>query len=123
MPALVNSSVGSFCGTSDDEWTSLCPLEMKKSRNLRRTCDPVSIRGCTSGPRELRHTSRATAGNVNSDSSIGIEGQVPTHFAEPQAKGQLLITNYQLPAPPHPLRQLTAPPNRLIIYVLSEFRY
>src|SRR6266849_4031315 len=43
MPALVNSSVGSFCGTSDDECTSLCPFCTKKSRNLRRISEPVSM--------------------------------------------------------------------------------
>src|SRR5271166_355716 len=45
MPALVNSSVGSFAGTSDDEWTSLCPFCTKKSRNLRRISEPVSMVG------------------------------------------------------------------------------
>src|SRR5580700_11455481 len=43
MPALVNSNVGSFCGTSEEEWTSRCPFSMKKSRNLRRISEPVSM--------------------------------------------------------------------------------
>src|ERR1700691_4201261 len=43
MPALVNSSVGSFAGTSDEEWTSRCLFWTKKSRNLRRISEPVSI--------------------------------------------------------------------------------
>src|SRR5579864_2138744 len=43
MPALVNSNVGSFCGTSDEECTSRCPFSMKKSRNLRRISEPVSM--------------------------------------------------------------------------------
>src|SRR2546423_2775668 len=43
MPAFVNSNVGSFAGTSDDECTSLCPFCTKKSRNLRRISDPVSM--------------------------------------------------------------------------------
>src|SRR5271157_6341903 len=44
MPALVNSSVGSLTGTSEEECTSLCPLETKKSRNMRRTSEPESLR-------------------------------------------------------------------------------
>src|SRR5271157_801377 len=44
MPALVNSSVGSLAGTSEEECTSLCPLETKKSRNMRRTSEPESLR-------------------------------------------------------------------------------
>src|SRR3984893_15996396 len=44
MPALVNSSVGSFCGTSDEECTSRCPFCTKKSRNLRRLSEPVGMR-------------------------------------------------------------------------------
>src|SRR5208337_1801794 len=44
MPALVNNSVGSFCGTREEECTSLCPLETKKSRNMRRTSEPESLR-------------------------------------------------------------------------------
>src|SRR5580658_4105299 len=43
MPALVKSSVGSFAGTSDEEWTSRCLFWTKKSRNLRRISEPVSI--------------------------------------------------------------------------------
>src|SRR6185295_7904534 len=43
MPALVKSSVGSFCGTRDDECTSRCPFWTKKSRNLRRISEPVSM--------------------------------------------------------------------------------
>src|SRR5260370_11511539 len=43
MPALVNKSVGSFAGTSDEECTSLCPFCTKKSRNLRRISEPVSM--------------------------------------------------------------------------------
>src|SRR5215470_6322047 len=44
MPALVNRSVGSLAGTSDDECTSLCPFSTKKSRNFLRICDPVSMK-------------------------------------------------------------------------------
>ena len=44
IPALVKSSVGSFCGTSDDECTSRCPFSTKKCRNFRRISEPVSMR-------------------------------------------------------------------------------
>ena len=37
MPALVNSSVGSFCGTSELEATTWWPCFLKNSRNVRRT--------------------------------------------------------------------------------------
>src|SRR5579864_5330271 len=43
MPALVNSSVGSFCGTSEEECTSRWPFSMKKSRNMRRIWEPVGM--------------------------------------------------------------------------------
>ena len=36
MPALVNSSVGSPCGTSDALGMSVCPLETMKSTKVRR---------------------------------------------------------------------------------------
>src|SRR5690348_7312298 len=36
MPALVNSSVGSFAGTSDDERTILWPRPSKKFKNRLR---------------------------------------------------------------------------------------
>src|SRR6476646_3168639 len=44
MPALVKSSGGLFCGTRDDECTSRYPFWTKKSRNLRRISEPVSMR-------------------------------------------------------------------------------
>src|SRR5215472_15591018 len=44
MPALVNRSVGSLAGTSDDECTCLCPFCTKKSRNFLRISEPVSMR-------------------------------------------------------------------------------
>src|SRR5690348_17279053 len=60
MPALVNSSVGSFAGTSDELGTMRCPRAEKKSRNRCRISWPVTgvlleIRGgnshsCTPGP-------------------------------------------------------------------------
>src|SRR5262249_14949179 len=37
MPAFVNSSVGSACGTSELEGTISCPCLAKNSRNVRRT--------------------------------------------------------------------------------------
>src|SRR5690348_3958504 len=43
MPALVNSSVGSPCGTSEEEGTILWPRAWKYSRKRRRISEPVSI--------------------------------------------------------------------------------
>src|SRR6516164_6178334 len=43
MPALVNRSVGSLAGTSDDECTRLWPLLSKKRKNCSRISDPVGI--------------------------------------------------------------------------------
>src|SRR4051794_34027183 len=43
MPALVNSSVGSLCRTSDEEWTRLCPLDSKKRRKLSRMSAAVRM--------------------------------------------------------------------------------
>src|SRR3974390_1623121 len=43
MPALVNSSVGSLAGTSEEEWTILCPFCSKKRRNMERTSEPEGI--------------------------------------------------------------------------------
>jgi hypothetical protein len=37
MPALVNSSVGSFDGTSELDATMVCPFELQNSRNALRT--------------------------------------------------------------------------------------
>src|ERR1700722_9538199 len=36
MPALVNSSVGSLAGTSEDECTRRCPFSSKNFRNISR---------------------------------------------------------------------------------------
>src|SRR5215216_2122541 len=37
IPALVNSSVGSSCGTTGDDGTNVCPCDFtKKSMNCRR---------------------------------------------------------------------------------------
>jgi hypothetical protein len=36
MPALVKSSVGSFCGTSEELFTRLCPRSSKKRRKASR---------------------------------------------------------------------------------------
>jgi len=36
MPALVNSSVGSSCGTSEDEGTIWWPFDSKNLRNFSR---------------------------------------------------------------------------------------
>src|ERR1039458_46015 len=44
MPALVNSSVGSLAGTSDDERTILYPCCSKYRRNMERTSEPESLR-------------------------------------------------------------------------------
>src|ERR1700680_4058752 len=70
MPALVNSKVGSFAGTKDDECTSLCPFCTKKSRNLRRISEPVSMVGsriyssigCVGGRRGRADASRSAGG-------------------------------------------------------------
>src|SRR5262245_46655621 len=43
MPALVNSSVGSLAGTSDDECTRLWPLLSKKRRKSSRISEPLGI--------------------------------------------------------------------------------
>src|SRR5215469_7928926 len=43
MPALVNRSVGSLAGTSDDECTRLWSLLSKKRKNCSRISDPVGI--------------------------------------------------------------------------------
>src|SRR4051794_9103977 len=40
MPALVNNSVGSLAGTSDDECTRRCPLLSKKRRKVSRVSEP-----------------------------------------------------------------------------------
>ncbi len=44
MPALVNSSVGSFSGTSADERTRSWPRSAKKSRKADRTWSAFMIR-------------------------------------------------------------------------------
>src|ERR1044072_2473129 len=41
MPAVVNMSVGSPCGTSGEDGTSVCPCWTKKSRKARRSSAPV----------------------------------------------------------------------------------
>src|SRR5512143_897431 len=41
MPAVVNMSVGSPCGTSGEDGTSAWPRSTKKSRNARRSSAPV----------------------------------------------------------------------------------
>jgi len=41
MPAAVNMSVGSFCGTSGAEGQTSWPLLAKKERNDERTSDAV----------------------------------------------------------------------------------
>src|ERR1041385_4183137 len=41
MPAVVNMSVGSPCGTSGEGGTSVCPCWTKKSRKARRRSAPV----------------------------------------------------------------------------------
>src|SRR5689334_15580265 len=39
IPALVNSSVGSSCGTTGDDGTNVCPCDLtKKSMNSWRIC-------------------------------------------------------------------------------------
>jgi hypothetical protein len=43
IPALVNSSVGSLAGTSDDECTLRCPFDSKKRRNSSRISFPERI--------------------------------------------------------------------------------
>src|SRR5688500_7217773 len=46
IPALVNSSVGSSCGTTGDDGTNVWPcFSMKKSRNCCRICADVSMGG------------------------------------------------------------------------------
>src|SRR3954467_15394748 len=40
MPALVNNSVGSLAGTSDDECTRRCLLFSKKRRKVSRVSEP-----------------------------------------------------------------------------------
>ena len=42
MPALVNSRVGSFAGTSEDEWTRRCPFSQKTSGTAHES-------GCRNG--------------------------------------------------------------------------
>jgi hypothetical protein len=37
---LVNSKVGSFAGTSEEEWTRRCPFEAKKLRKVSRISEP-----------------------------------------------------------------------------------
>src|SRR5206468_559750 len=41
IPALVKSSVGSPCGTSDELRKRLCPLPSKKRRNISRISFPL----------------------------------------------------------------------------------
>ena len=41
IPALTNINVGSFCGTSDELWTSLCP----------RVCEELEERAADLGGR------------------------------------------------------------------------
>src|SRR5215472_326535 len=43
MPALVNSSVGSPCGTSELLRTTVCPLLLKKSRKALRILFPLHL--------------------------------------------------------------------------------
>jgi hypothetical protein len=41
IPALVNRSVGSLAGTSEEECTRRCPFDSKKRRNASRISFPV----------------------------------------------------------------------------------
>src|ERR1700720_991041 len=45
MPALVNSKVGSFPGTSELEGTTACPCSRKNSRKARRTSAALMYEG------------------------------------------------------------------------------
>ncbi len=73
MPALVKRSVGSLCGTTEDEGTMAWPLFSKNSRKVSRTFWPVQPPGGPSaaisgrGARELeakllRWTAETTMG-------------------------------------------------------------
>src|SRR3990172_9387159 len=44
IPALVNMSVGSSCGTTGDDGTNTCPFAAKKSRNCCRICREVILK-------------------------------------------------------------------------------
>ena len=54
MPALANSSVGSLCGTTLLDGTTVWPFVAKKSRNACRTRSPARIQTllCTASKRE-----------------------------------------------------------------------